>query len=202
MAVGISKRSKLKSQIKSENKKGKVKAILHVGIGALTILGGLALLMRKKQTIIKKLDIKHEIAMEKIMDLEEKLKREKVLHQILIKNLNDKQDDNNKKSEEFKKATINKNFHIDKINRLTKELDEVKNKKQQLEELIKKYENIKNLMDNDLQKFIKSEKFLITELQNKDKKIDQLRIHNRNLNRTLNVKRNLKRNLKSIVSKK
>lgn len=199
MVVGISKRSKLKSQIKSENKKCKVKAILPVGIGALTILGGLALLMRKKQTIVKKLDIKHEIAMGKIMELEEKLKKEKVLHQILIKNLDNKQEHQKKKSEEFKRATINKQFHLDKIKRLTKELDEVKTKKQELDEVIKKYENIKNLMNNDLQKFVKSEKFLIAELQNKDKllrQLDQLRLQQ------FNLKHKLKRNVKSIVSKK
>lgn len=175
----------IKSQIKTPSKKGKLTKAIVPAIGALTILGGIALLMRKKQSIVKKLDIKYEIAVNKIESLEEKLKKEKVLHQVLIKNLNEKQHDKDKKSEEFKRATINKKFHIDKINRLSKELDEIKNKKQKLEEVIKKYEDIKHLMDNDLQKFVKNEKFLITELQNKDKllrQIDELKLRKFNLN--------------------
>lgn len=167
----ISIKSKLKSNIKSLNKiKNKDKIIIPVGIGAvLGILGTILILKTNKKNSIKKLNITHEILSHKIQELEQKLKNEKLLHQVLIKNLDEKEQ-KKEQTTQFKRATINKN-----------ELNKLKKEKQDLEELIKKYDKsnkeyevIRSKMKNELDTFVKHEKMLINELQNKDKIINEL----------------------------
>lgn len=163
----ISIKTKLKSIPKTLSKGKQNKTKLITGLtGALigAALTAVLILKRKRKSVIKKLNVTYEILTNKIEKLEQKLKNEKVFHQVLIKNLDEKQ--------EFKTQP-----------KIKEELQKLKKEKENLNEIIKKYDTtnkqyeiIRHKMQNDINKFVNNEKLLINELKNKDKIISELQI--------------------------
>jgi gas vesicle protein len=168
----ISIKSKLKSIPKtlSKGKQNKTKLITGLTGALIGALTAVLILKRKRKSVIKKINVTYEILTNKIEKLEQKLKNEKVFHQVLIKNLDEKQ--KSQETQEFKTQP-----------KIKEELQKLKKEKENLNEIIKKYDTtnkqyeiIRHQMQNDINKFVNNEKILINELKNKDKIISELQI--------------------------